>query len=372
MASAPRPRTKTASTSTTQIARATHSFAITSYSQHKGLAAGEFIRSAAFDVGGHQWCIRYYPSGDKRKELEDYVSIYLELLGKYEKVTASFDLRLVDQSTGLSSVLFSKSLVAFDAVDNRFSCGCQKFMRRSELEASAYLRDNQLIIESDVTVFKEPLVLKKATNSVDKMSPPDLYHDLDNLLVTKVGADVTIKVQEEVFVAHTIVLAMRSPVFKAEFYGPMNKDNKERYQDHIITIEDMQPAVFNALLQFIYTDSFAECMKDLDEDDTTELTKHLLAAADRFDIQGLKFVCEKDLCECLYVDTVAAMLVLADQHNCIQLKDACIEFITCLNSLEGLVESEGYQNLKESHPNVLIDIFERVTSELFSLRIISS
>lgn len=126
----------------------------------------------------------------------------------------------------------------------------------------------------------------------------------------------------------------------------MKESRVHQQQDRTVIIEDMQPAVFKALLHFIYTDCLL-FTGDLDQD-KTELTKHLLVAADRYDIQGLKFVCQEDLCERLAVETVAETLAFADQHNCIKLKDACIGFITSLPSIDDMVATQGYKILKES------------------------
>jgi speckle-type POZ protein len=45
-------------------------------------------------------------------------------------------------------------------------------------------------------------------------------------------------------------------------------------------IGDMRPAVFKALLHFMYTDSYP-AVDDLDRDEIQEMTKCLLVAADR-------------------------------------------------------------------------------------------
>ncbi|KAB8112806.1 hypothetical protein EE612_051541, partial [Oryza sativa] len=50
--------------------------------------------------------------------------------------------------------------------------------------------------------------------------------------------------------AHRCVLAARSPVFRAELFGPM----KESAATAVITVDDMEAEVFRALLAFIYTD----------------------------------------------------------------------------------------------------------------------
>jgi speckle-type POZ protein len=92
------------------------------------------------------------------------------------------------------------------------------------------------------------------------------------------GSRCKIEVKGEIFCTHKIVLAMRSLVFKADLYGPMGVKEAKA-----ITIEDMQPAVFKALLHFIYKDLLL-IMDYLDGDDKEEMVKHLLVAADRYAI----------------------------------------------------------------------------------------
>ncbi|MFS9531791.1 MATH domain-containing protein, partial [Klebsiella pneumoniae] len=41
------------------------------------LGVGKFISSSAFSVGGHSWCIQYYPDG-YTKENADWISVCLE------------------------------------------------------------------------------------------------------------------------------------------------------------------------------------------------------------------------------------------------------------------------------------------------------
>ncbi|GJN05394.1 hypothetical protein PR202_ga23015 [Eleusine coracana subsp. coracana] len=152
---------------------------------------------------------------------------------------------------------------------------------------------------------------------------------------------------------------MQSPVFKAELYGPMmgNTADSER-QD--ITVEDMEPDVFKALLTYIYTDSLPS-MDDLEGADKEEMVKHLLVAADRYGMERMKLECESVLCESLDVDRVAATLALADQHHCNGLKDVCIEFMNSSNRMDDVVATQGYKDLKRSCPAVVIDVLERAT-----------
>jgi speckle-type POZ protein len=52
-------------------------------------------------------------------------------------------------------------------------------------------------------------------------------------------------------------------------------------KEQLVIIEDKQPAVFRALLRFIYTDSLPD-MDDLEGDANREMIRHLLVAADRY------------------------------------------------------------------------------------------
>ena len=121
-----------------------------------------------------------------------------------------------------------------------------------------------------------------------------------------------------------------------------------------IAIEDMEPAVFKALLHFIYTDSLPS-RDNLDDD----MVKHLLVAADRYAMERMKMICEGILCRSLRVETVATTLALADQHQCSRLKEACIEFIITSNRMADVVASRGYERLKRTCPTTCADILEK-------------
>ncbi|CAL4997597.1 unnamed protein product [Urochloa decumbens] len=365
-AASPQPKqpTKVQSRCIPQTAQGTISFEITGYRQLLKAFAGKFIRSSSIEVGGYSWCLLYYPTGDSREDSKGFAGAYVQLLTKNVEVKALFDFRLVDLTTGSASMIYqAKAPSLFDTVDaskihDAWGTRNSKLLERKELEASSsvYLCDDRLVIECDITVVNEPLVVEtKRTMPVAEALHRNLSRDLASLLESKEGADVTFEVHGEVVAAHTVVLAARSPVLKAQFYGPLRKQIGE---GHIITIEDMQPDVFKALLYFIYADSLSPSMDGVDGDEK-ELAKHLLVAGDRYDVQGLRSACETNLCESLDVSTVADMLAFADRHSCEKLKEACIQFIACNDKLDDLVGSKGYDHLKSSCPDVFVDLFEK-------------
>lgn len=67
----------------------------------------------------------------------------------------------------------------------------------------------------------------------------NLGQQLGNLLESGKGCDVTFEVDGETFAAHKLVLATRSPVFKAQLFGPLKDRNTE-----FVVIEDMEAPIF--------------------------------------------------------------------------------------------------------------------------------
>ena len=108
------------------------------------------------------------------------------------------------------------------------------------------------------------------------MPSSNLPQHLGQLLESHAGADVTFAVSGESFTAHKNILAARSPVFKAKFFGGMEETSSES-----VVIEDMEAAVFKSMLHFIYTDMAPELDGDLEPQAAATKAQHLLAAADR-------------------------------------------------------------------------------------------
>ncbi|RCV43900.1 hypothetical protein SETIT_9G331500v2 [Setaria italica] len=306
--------------------RGVHHFEIIGYRLIKGLSPGEYVRSGAFVVGGYRWSVRFYPGGFSPPH-RAHVSAFLKITTNSARAWARFDLRLLDRATGLSrSVHRAAAPVVFDYSAAHKKCkgkrGARAFMPRAELEASPYLRGDRLTIECvvDVVVAAGEAVAPPPRRL--RAPPPDLSKHLGDLLDQQDLADIAFHVGGEVFRAHKVVLATRSPVFMAELYGGMKEKGMER-----IAIDDVQPLVFGALIRFVYTDVLV-LPGDLEGDDYKEMVRHLLEAADRYGVERLKLVCESILCRSLDGNTVETTLALADQHYCKALKDVCVQFMS--------------------------------------------
>ncbi|KAK4478003.1 hypothetical protein RD792_017268 [Penstemon davidsonii] len=287
----------TRSISKTVTIKGSHTLEIQGYSLTKGMGVGNYISSDTFFVGGHCWKIQFYPDGRKVDQSgEKYVSLFMALVSKKceEDVRVWSEFVLLDESGN-----------------------------RGFLAGPFTLQDSKRTIQS----YKQ-------------------------LLGSREGSDVSFEVEGETFYAHKTILSTMSPVFNAQYFGPLKEESTQ-----CIKIEEMQPPVFKALLHFIYCD----VVPDLDSKcGATIMTQHLLAATDRYGIHALRSLCELRLCENIAINTVASTLALAEQHGCFQLKSRCLEFIRLPEKIEDVIQTDGFKNLKESCPAVIDDLFKSV------------
>ncbi|CAL5003275.1 unnamed protein product [Urochloa decumbens] len=339
----------------------THTFEITGYSQKKGIGVGGFMRLPTFTLGGFDWSVRFYPDGVNEARKDNVVAA-LELMSSNTEAQASYVLRFVNQAPQMLQLPMqalgrTDLLVGASAQGKGLfkSCDVTRFVSLSVPRAAfellgslcRYIVNDSLKIQCDLTVDRRSRLPEI------EVPPCDMMQHFGNLLKEKKGVDVTFLVGGETIQAHRIVLAARSPVFKAEFFGRMRESGTSR-----VTVEDMQPEVFRALLHFIYNDSLPD-MGGLEGNDYRDMMWHLLAAADRYAMDRMKLVCQSAICWNLDVGTVATTLALADQHNCDRLKDACIEFIASPTNKDAVAATQGYASLKRTCPSVFIDLFER-------------
>ncbi|CAO2149778.1 unnamed protein product [Urochloa humidicola] len=330
-----------------------HVLKIEGYSLLKGLGNGKFVKSSTFSACGHRWHIRYYPDG-YNSDSADWIILFVEQdQTDAVDVEASFKFSVLD--------LIGEPVPSFstrkDGPKALFSeknrCwGFDKFVQRKALEESAYLKDDILRIRCDITVIKD-IRMTEATEQFVVVPPSNMIQQFGRLLQDGEGVDVTFQVAGKKFAAHRCVLAARSPVFMAELFGPMKENTKND-----ICIEDMDPRVFKAMLHFIYTDTMADI--DKGDDDALVITQQLLVAADRYDLERLKLICEDKLCGYIDASTVGATLALAEQHGCHGLKKACFSFLKTPSNLEAAMGNEGFDHLMSSCPSVIKELLAKV------------
>ncbi|KAJ3683849.1 hypothetical protein LUZ60_014076 [Juncus effusus] len=352
---------ETASTSITETVNGSHHFKIAGYSLSKGMGVGKFIASDSFRVGGYDWSVYFYPDGKSAEDNATYVSLFIALASEGTDVRALFELTLLDQSgKGQHKVHthFNRTLEGgpYTLKYRGSMWGYKRFFKRTALETSDYLKDDCLLVNCTVGVVRSHTEGPRIYEI--PVPPSNLANHIGELLDDRKGKDVSFEVDGESFEAHKLVLAARSPVFRAQLFGPM-KDKDMR----CIKVEDMESSVFKAMLHFIYWDKLPD-MEELTGLNTTWVStlmaQHLLAAADRYALERLKLLCEVKLCDEVAINTVATTLALAEQHHCHQLKSVCLKFVAMPENLRAVMQTEGFEYLKTSCPSVLTELLEYV------------
>lgn len=353
--------TTSTSTSRTETINGSHEFRIGGYSLSKGMGVGKYIASDTFFVGGYAWAIYFYPDGKSPEDNAAYVSLFIALASEGTDVKALFELSLIDQSGKENHKVhthFGRALESgpYTLRYRGSMWGYKRFFKRTQLETSDYLKDDSLLIRCCVGVVKSRTEGPKTYNIA--VPPSDIGQHFGKLLESGKGSDVHIEVDGEIFAAHKLVLATRSPVFRAQLFGPM-KDQNTR----CIKVEDMEAPIFKAFLHFIYWDALSD-MEELvgmnSKCSTTMMAQHLLAAADRYALERLRMLCEAKLCEDIAINTVATTLALAEQHQCLQLKAVCLKFIALPENLKAVMQTDGFEYLKESCPPVITELLQYV------------
>ncbi|WVZ50351.1 LOW QUALITY PROTEIN: hypothetical protein U9M48_001610 [Paspalum notatum var. saurae] len=344
----------TASAIVAESMAGSHVLEIKGYSLTKGLGNGKCITSSAFSVGGHRWCIRYYPDGHT-SDSADWISMFVQLdlaADEAADVKAEFQFSVLDDISELVPKFSSKSLKMYTFSAKTPSWGSMKSVERRALEESGYVKHDCLRIRCDITVSKNIRTEAAATRQFVVVPPSDMHQHFGRLLSSGDGTtDVTFEVAGEMFPAHRCVRAARSSVFMADLFGSIKKKAKDNRR-----IDGMEARVFKAMLHFIYKDA----MPEIDTEDAFVITQHLLVAADRYDLERLKLVCEEKLCSYIDTTTVAATLTLAEQHGCHGLKKSCFKLLQqspCL--LKIVMTTEGFDHLIRSCPSLIKELLAK-------------
>ncbi|CAL4983175.1 unnamed protein product [Urochloa decumbens] len=335
-----------------EIVTGSHILDIQGYSKTKGLiGVGNHVCSSAFTVGGHSWCVWYFPDG-MNESSEDCISVRLRLIdpGDDSEVMAEYTFSLLDQD---SEPWYSKKSSMVRFFDREWMWGFDCFIEREGLESSPHFQGDRLRIRCDITMVANKIIAETTTKPLLVVPPSDLHQHLGDLLRNaKVRGDVKFKVGGKKFRAHRNILAVRSSVFMAELYRKMKEKKAAR-----IRIKDMEPTVFEAFLHFIYNDSLPEDDKG---DSRMAMAQHLLVVADRYNMERLKLICQVILQDYIDTDNAATMMVLADQHGCHGLKQACLRFIASPRNMKVIMATEGFEYLTRSFPSLLKELADNI------------
>ncbi|XP_043479828.1 speckle-type POZ protein-like [Leptopilina heterotoma] len=167
-----------------------------------------------------------------------------------------------------------------------------------------------------------------------------LIQNMKSLQDNEEFKDVTFNVEDQKFTAHKIILASRSPVFAAMFKNKMTEGLTS-----IVEIDDIKPAIFQKMMNFIYTDR----VENLEES-----AVELIYVAEKYQLEKLKNLCINSLNDKLSINTVIKTLEVAELYSIDLLKNECLSFIS--ERKYDIIETKEFQELMLTHPNLWVEI----------------
>ena len=282
------------------------------------------------------------------EEDDEHVSVYLQ---SEDAITADVAVPFQIQATATFSLIDSSdkeqetfSKTYSDDIDGM--AGDIIALDKLRNNSITLLPDANLKILCKLEVFGQADIFSGSKESFNKTKIMDecqkqVMTHFGNLLAEKNLADLEINCDGEVFNCHQNILSARSPVFFAMFQVDMIENHSKK-----VHIRDVNKEVFSELLKFIYTGSVSS------EDSLKEQAKDILAAANKYQLDLLKELCEAQLVSTLNASNCLDLLVLGDLHEAAKLKMAALDFVS-INSAS-LIETDGYKDFFQTQYSDLV------------------
>ncbi|XP_051211904.1 BTB/POZ and MATH domain-containing protein 2-like [Lolium perenne] len=195
-----------------------HVLTVRGYSTTVGLGVDKILQSSNFSVGGHAWNTMYCPHGHDPDG--DWISVGLNLRhapATNFKIRCTFSLL---DNVGETVPRYTTECRMATCSNKGEVLAFPTFIKRAELEESAYLKDDCFSVKCDITVTK----IRTEDKAQFVMVPPsDMHEQFDRILQTGELSDVTLEVSGETFAAHWCLLTARSSVFMEQFL-PMKEN----------------------------------------------------------------------------------------------------------------------------------------------------
>ncbi|OXU30765.1 hypothetical protein TSAR_013231, partial [Trichomalopsis sarcophagae] len=169
-----------------------------------------------------------------------------------------------------------------------------------------------------------------------------IHDEFAELLYSGKFSDLTLDLGEKKFKVHKSILAARSPVFSGMFEHEM-LENKE----NVVRITDVEPDIMSEILLFIYANKVNRIK---------ELTAGIFAAADKYQLEALRLMCEDVFLETLSLDNLTEILQIVDQYEtCPRLHDGVLQFLS-INGSE-VANWKNFDNVMQTlSPALLFEI----------------
>jgi len=305
-----------------------------------------------------------YPNG-RQEDDQGHVTLFLKDSGHLEpaNVEAHVEFSVIDREKNRRNIRRVEK--EYKILNHAF--GFSKFLRHAQIteDTENLLPDGNITFHCQITIQMRKCKNKNSHNPESSVSDLGLF--ASPLFISQMMdlihnpqehfSDVKIVCSDGTLDCHSSILATRSPVFKAMFSHP-TKESESR----TIEMTDIDKSTCYKLLTFMYTGTLRTGITE-DEatsDEGLDVDINLLVAADKYNVQDLKELCEMYLNVDITLENAIPMLIIADRHSSNKLKENVKNFIVA-NSTE-LMQIPNWKKDLESHPHLMSDILEGVIS----------
>ncbi|KAL9890831.1 protein roadkill-like isoform 1-T3 [Glossina fuscipes fuscipes] len=275
---------------------------------------------------------------------EKKLSLYLIFShsSKASEVKAKFNFHILSAKKEAENVREATEVYLFNAKQRAFGFHC--FIYTDDLlnRADNLLPNDELTIVCEIGEVNAVNISDESKKVKSKLIEDELSKNLGNLFVNEKCSDVALVVGENELKAHKLILSARSEVFAAMFEHEMEESKLNR-----VVITDIHQEVLKEMLNFIYTGKVFNLNK---------LAQGLLAAADKYALEGLKMMCEGALSVNLSAENAVEILILADLHSAAQLKAQTIVFIK--THITDVMGTQAWQDMIKSHSHLIVEVSE--------------
>ena len=237
---------------------------------------GQQLESSQFIINGFKLCINLYPNG-RNEEEGGYVSLFL-------RNDNSFQLEVMcDFILGIKNSF--KHSFGYNKVNPNSGYGFPKMYSHEQILSKNVLEGETLEILAVIT-FKGKVKNINMNLDEDTVSEPatvKVGQDLFKAFESQDFCDFDIVCDDKVIKCHKVVLASRSPVFKAMLLHNMEESAQQKVEPKNFDFDTMY-----LVLKFMYKGDI----------ETNLLEKHaesIFMAADYYEINDLKRSCERVL-----------------------------------------------------------------------------
>lgn len=176
---------------------------------------------------------------------------------------------------------------------------------------------------------------KMAAGPVDPLTEPRMYQQmllqdgLCDLLENDKFVDCVLKIKDQEFPCHRLVLAASSPYFKAMFLSDLEESKKRE-----IVLKDVEPGIMGMILKYIYTSTINL---------TEQNVQDIFMVANMYQIPSIFSVCISYLEQKMVLSNCLAIFRLGLLLECPKLASKARDYIC--DRFEFLVRDQDFQQL---------------------------